>query len=434
MILVRMDWCLSYKIQAILQWETMEGGVVYTGITPSFVIEFDTYYNSFDPNYNDHISFLKNGRAADEICKHHASLPNIEDGKDQKLKIIWDPYSENMAVFFDNGISMSTLQMGVRLGNIFESGKAFWGFTADTGAYPNEQPVYSKEVKTGSPNVPILNPNHGKDCEVARPRAPPEELKCGGNVTNTTLGIPSITEVGFYGVYPDSSGSLLYILSSIYGEVTPSNCHDQTNFNILIQMFGDTVLGKCVAGNNDVAGVSECSYKSRLTFNAMETKTYIVHLTGFGNQEGEFTLSVNCAEFRPPSGPQELKRWEIVTNTTIGVPNIYDAGYCGVTPSKSGGLLYTLSNFNGEVTLSTCNDQATFDSLIQIFQDTVAGNCVAGNDDGDNFVSDCMVQFGENNSPDRRLSHDSEDDNEDDSEDNSYDGENDEIQDDSEEC
>ena len=49
-------------------------------------------------------------------------------------------------------------------------------------------------------------------------------------------------------------------------------------------MFEDTVGGECVAGNNDVGGVSECSYKIRLTFNAMETKTYIVHVTGFGYQ------------------------------------------------------------------------------------------------------------------------------------------------------
>ena len=61
-------------------------------------------------------------------------------------------------------------------------------------------------------------------------------------------------------------------------------------------MFEDTVGGKCVAGNNDVTGVSECTHKSRLTFNAMDTETDIVHVTDFGNQEGEFTLSVNCAE------------------------------------------------------------------------------------------------------------------------------------------
>ena len=96
---------------------------------------------------------------------------------------------------------------------------------------------------------------------------------------------------------------------------------------------------------------------------------------------------------------------------------------CGVTPSTSGGLIYTLSNFIGEVKLSTCNDQTTFDSLIQVFQDTVAGSCVAGNDDGDNWAYDCMGQFGENGSSDCRLSRDSEDDNKDDSKDNSYDGE-----------
>ena len=125
-------------------------------------------------------------------------------------------------------------------------------------------------------------------------------------------------------------------------------------------------------------------------------KTCIVHVTGFGNQEGEFKLSVNCAEFRPPSGSQEIKCGESVTNTTIGVHNIYEAGYCGVKPSKYGGLLYTLSNFTGEVTVSTFHDQTTFDSLIQVLQDTVAGSCVAGNDDGDNFASDCIGQFRHN--------------------------------------
>ena len=78
-----------------------------------------------------------------------------------------------IAVFFDNDSSMPTLQMGVRLGNIFESGETFWGFTAGTGEYFNEQSVCIKEVKIGSPYVPILNPNHGQDCEVERPRAPP---------------------------------------------------------------------------------------------------------------------------------------------------------------------------------------------------------------------------------------------------------------------
>ena len=102
-----------------------------------------------------------------------------------------------MAIFFDNGIIMSNLQMGVRLGNIFESGEAFWGFTAGTGAYSNEQSVCIKEVKTGSPDVPILNPNHGQDCEVARPRAPPEELKCGGMLQKQPLASPVSLKLRF---------------------------------------------------------------------------------------------------------------------------------------------------------------------------------------------------------------------------------------------
>ena len=116
-------------------------------------------------------------------------------------------------------------------------------------------------------------------------------------------------------------------------------------------------------------------------------------MTGFGNQEGKFTLSVYCEGVRRPSVPQELKCVEIVTNTTIGVTNVNEDGYFGVTHSTSCVLLYTLSNITGEVTLSTCHDQKTFDSLIQVFRDTVAGICVDGNDDGDNWASDCLDQY-----------------------------------------
>ena len=84
------------------------------------------------------------------------------------------------------------------------------------------------------------------------------------------------------------------------------------------------------------------------------------------------------------------------------------------------------------MTLSTCHDQTTFDSLIQLFRDIVAGKCVAGNDNGDNFASDCLRMFGDNGSSDSRLSHDSEDDKEDDSKDNTYDGEDYEREDESE--
>ena len=72
-------------------------GVGYSGIAPSFGIEFDTYYNSFDPTYNDHISFLNNGRAADGLYNLHDSLPNIENGKVHNVRIIWDTSSEDMA-------------------------------------------------------------------------------------------------------------------------------------------------------------------------------------------------------------------------------------------------------------------------------------------------------------------------------------------------
>jgi len=140
-------------------------GMGYSGITPSFGIEFDTFHNTIDPTNEDHISFVKNGNVANRLCNLYASLSNIEDGNNHSVKIIWDPSSEHMAVFFDNLTSEPTLQMVVGLGNILQSGEAFWGFTAATGYYSNVQSVCITELKTGSADVRVLNPNQGNDCD-----------------------------------------------------------------------------------------------------------------------------------------------------------------------------------------------------------------------------------------------------------------------------
>lgn len=134
-----------------------------------------------------------------------------------------------------------------------------------------------------------------------------------------------------------------------------------------------------MAGNNDY-----CVLKSRLTFNAAGTEKYIVHVTGYGNGLEEFKLYVGCEYLGTNTGTQEINYGESVTASTINVPNILEADFCGVLPSASSGLIYNLSNISGLVTLSTCHVEIGFDTLIQMFQVTVLGRRVDGNDGVDN--------------------------------------------------
>ena len=57
-------------------------------------------------------------------------------------------------------------------------------------------------------------------------------------------------------------------------------------------MFQDSIVGTCVAGNG---GDHSCGIWIRVTFNAMETETYIVHVAVYEYSEGKFTLLVECA-------------------------------------------------------------------------------------------------------------------------------------------
>ena len=62
-------------------------------------------------------------------------------------------------------------------------------------------------------------------------------------------------------------------------------------------------------------------------------------------------------------------------------PNIFKSLTCVTYPDLSGGLMYTIFDVADRVTLLTCNYKKKFDTRIQVFHDTIEGNCVAENDD-----------------------------------------------------
>ena len=78
---------------------------------------------------------------------------------------------------------------------------------------------------------------------------------------------------------------------------------------------------------------------------------------------------------------KELKCSDIVTSSTVNVPNIFKARTCVTYPYLSGGFMYNIFNVSDRVTLLTCNDETKFDTKIQMFHDTIEGSCVSGNDD-----------------------------------------------------
>lgn len=119
------------------------GGIGYQDISPAFAIEFDTYYNPWDPMGNDHIALIKNGQT-NSLSAHNDFIPpidigNVEDGNWHPLKIEWTASSKTLKLTFDGRVMFNnTIDLNAIFPNL---NSVYWGFTASTGGSNNIQKV-----------------------------------------------------------------------------------------------------------------------------------------------------------------------------------------------------------------------------------------------------------------------------------------------------
>jgi hypothetical protein len=135
---------------------TSGGGIGYSGMPGlSIAVEFDTYenidgsgdQNNHDPAY-DHLAVVRSGNvdhghATDHLygpLPIHPSKMDVEDGVWYDFRIHYDPTGHVLSVYFDNTLRFSypiDLITSVFDGNPY----VYWGFTASTGGFFNEQSV-----------------------------------------------------------------------------------------------------------------------------------------------------------------------------------------------------------------------------------------------------------------------------------------------------
>ncbi len=123
---------------------SLGGGLGYQGISPSVAVEMDTYQNASDPGY-DHIAIMANGNVthsgADNLAgpiQASAASGDIEDCGWHLLRVVWDPVTFTLTVYFDDVLRLT--YVGDIVNNIFAGNpNVYWGLTAATGGANNLQ-------------------------------------------------------------------------------------------------------------------------------------------------------------------------------------------------------------------------------------------------------------------------------------------------------
>jgi gliding motility-associated-like protein len=130
------------------------GGLAYAGITPSVIVEFDTYQNGdfADPSF-DHIAIMSNGVANHNNVANNLAGPvqasvsntNIEDGLSHEVKIEWIASSQLFTVYFDC-IARAQINLDIKNLIFFGDDSVFFGFVGSTGGESNLHEVCLNRV------------------------------------------------------------------------------------------------------------------------------------------------------------------------------------------------------------------------------------------------------------------------------------------------
>ncbi len=133
-------------------------GIGFGGLNPALGIEMDTYMNPHlaDPEY-DHLAVIKNGRMHHSlsISKAVPLLPgskNIEDCKNHRINIKWNPANTNLRISIDGSLRLSTNYDII--GKIFRgNSRVYWGISSATGGKYNTHKVCMEKLEFAKSTV-----------------------------------------------------------------------------------------------------------------------------------------------------------------------------------------------------------------------------------------------------------------------------------------
>jgi hypothetical protein len=120
------------------------GELGYKGVSPSFIVEFDTYQNGdFNDPPEDHVGVRMDGdpKHTTGAAKDFSTVANLEDGRYHPISFIWYADSQTFDLKVDNVLIFQKKAFANK--KALEGKDVYFGFTAATGSLFNEHKVKS---------------------------------------------------------------------------------------------------------------------------------------------------------------------------------------------------------------------------------------------------------------------------------------------------
>ncbi|MGY8918546.1 MAG: lectin-like domain-containing protein, partial [Flavobacteriales bacterium] len=192
------------------------GGIGYSGIAPSFGVEFDTYQNTnrADPSF-DHIAIQQDGdlnhTGPNNLFPATGFPPgnaNIEDGLWHNVIFSWDPVTFDFEVVFEGAplINYNNDIVTTIFGN---NSSVYWGFTAATGGANNLQQFRVNSLNIELSDSIICNGDTIQVNPQINSSAFSYLWSPDYNITNNTVPSPSFS--------PDTSTTYFLEITNSYG-------------------------------------------------------------------------------------------------------------------------------------------------------------------------------------------------------------------------
>lgn len=176
------------------------GGLGFGGITPSIGVEFDTFQNTdFGDLAVDHIALVSNGSVIHSAATNLAGpiqastwAANIEDGADHLFRLVWEPSTTSLEIWFDCQLRLThTIDL---VSDIFGGTEdVFWGFTGSTGGLINTQTVCLDQFTLGLPEDVTLCAGESVQLGVNGPEDGDYTWSPAGGVSDTSIADPIFT-------------------------------------------------------------------------------------------------------------------------------------------------------------------------------------------------------------------------------------------------